>query len=626
MRKVKVLLALFVLLGSVFGGAKASALDSSLVSSNYEYVITEYNVDMVVNENNTYDITERITADFNVPKHGIFRKIPLYNKITRQDGTKTNNRAKISNVKVSAPFSTEHEDGYLKLKIGDADKTLTGEQSYTISYNYNIGKDRAEGKDELYFDLIGSEWDTTISGVSYTITMPKEFDKDKLGFSTGTTGSMGSDMLSYYVSGNKITGKMYGTLKSGEGLNVRLELPEGYFVGAGIEINPVYYAFYVVPVIGLIVAIYFWAKYGKDRKVFVKPEYFPPKGFNSLEVGFLYKGGADSKDVISLLIYLANKGYLKIEEYEEKGVFSKKKSFKLTKVKEYDGENDNEKLFLKGLFKSGDTVTASDLYDEFYKTTTKIISNTNSRENKEKIFEKNGKFSAIVGALTVVSFILITLPPFMLYGDYEEMMFAILFPAVGLTVLVAGFSAKGNPLFVQGFLILWGLLFGGIPMLFMVVPELMLDSFFMVVYPIGFVAVVGMIVFLALLPKRTEYGAEKLAEVKGLKDFLESVEKDRIEKMVEEYPTYFYDILPFAYVLGVSEKWIAKFESMNLKAPDWYSGSEAFSMGYFSGFMSSTMAAASSNMSSTSSHSSGSGGGGGGSVGGGSGGGGGGSW
>ena len=248
MRKVKVLLALFVLLGSVFGGAKASALDSSLVSSNYEYVITEYNVDMVVNENNTYDITERITADFNVPKHGIFRKIPLYNKITRQDGTKTNNRAKISNVKVSAPFSTEHEDGYLKLKIGDADKTLTGEQSYTISYNYNIGKDRAEGKDELYFDLIGSEWDTTISGVSYTITMPKEFDKDKLGFSTGTTGSMGSDMLSYYVSGNKITGKMYGTLKSGEGLNVRLELPEGYFVGAGIEINPVYYAFYVVPV------------------------------------------------------------------------------------------------------------------------------------------------------------------------------------------------------------------------------------------------------------------------------------------------------------------------------------------------------------------------------------------
>jgi hypothetical protein len=37
---------------------------------------------MVVNENNTFDITETITAYFNVSKHGIFRKIPLKNSIT----------------------------------------------------------------------------------------------------------------------------------------------------------------------------------------------------------------------------------------------------------------------------------------------------------------------------------------------------------------------------------------------------------------------------------------------------------------------------------------------------------------------------------------------------------------
>ena len=145
-------------------------------------------------------------------------------------------------------------------------------------------------------------------------------------------------------------------------------------------------------------------------------------------------------------------------------------------------------------------------------------------------------------------------------------------------------------------------------------------------YVAGFIAVVGMCVFLGLIPKRTEYGAQKLAEIKGFKDFLESVEKDRIEKMVEEYPTYFYDILPYTYVLGISDKWIKKFEDMNLQAPDWYSGTDAFTIGYFSGFMNSTMAAANSSMSSSASHSSGSGGGGGGFSGGGSGGGGGGSW
>ena len=138
--------------------------------------------------------------------------------------------------------------------------------------------------------------------------------------------------------------------------------------------------------------------------------------------------------------------------------------------------------------------------------------------------------------------------------------------------------------------------------------------------------IIGMSVFLGIIPRRTEYGTEKLAEVKGFKMFLESVEKDRIEKMVEEYPTYFYDILPYAYVLGVSQKWMKKFEDMNLKAPDWYDGTDAFSVGYFMGFMNSTMNAANASMASTASHSSGSGGGGGGFSGGGSGGGGGGSW
>jgi uncharacterized membrane protein len=90
-------------------------------------------------------------------------------------------------------------------------------------------------------------------------------------------------------------------------------------------------------------------------------------------------------------------------------------------------------------------------------------------------------------------------------------------------------------------------------------------------------------------------------------------------------PTYFYNILPFTYVLGVSDKWIKKFETISLQAPDWYGGSTAFNMTSFGSFMSSTMSSASSAMSSSPSSSSG-GSSGGGSSGGGSGGGGGGSW
>ena len=99
------------------------------------------------------------------------------------------------------------------------------------------------------------------------------------------------------------------------------------------------------------------------------------------------------------------------------------------------------------------------------------------------------------------------------------------------------------------------------------------------------------------------------------------------ELIVEKDPKYFYNILPFTYVLGVSDKWIEKFESISLQAPDWYGGSTSFNMTSFGSFIDSTMTSASSAMSSSPSGSSGSGGGsGGGSSGGGSGGGGGGSW
>ena len=93
-------------------------------------------------------------------------------------------------------------------------------------------------------------------------------------------------------------------------------------------------------------------------------------------------------------------------------------------------------------------------------------------------------------------------------------------------------------------------------------------------------------------------------------------------------PTYFYDILPYTYVLGVSDTWIKKFETISLQAPSWYDSPDAFDMITFGAFVNTTMVSAQSVMSSSPSSSSSGGGGssGGGSSGGGSGGGGGGSW
>jgi len=607
-----------------------------------EYFLNNYDINIIVNEDNTLKITENIGAYFRVSKHGIFRKIPLKNKVTRLDGTTSYNRAKISEINVSDKYTISTENGYRVIKIGDANRTLTGQKNYVISYLYNLGKDTGQEYDELYFNLIGSEWDTSISNITFTITMPKEFDESKLGVSSGRTGSTDSSYIEYKVNGNVITGKVTRTLYSGEALTVRLELPEGYFVGANSEVDNSIYLMFIIPIIFLIISIIMWYKYGKDNQVIETVEFYPPEGFNSLEVGFLYKGKATNQDVTSLLVYLANKGYIKIKETEEKSLFTSKQSFKIIKLKEYDGNNIDEEMFLNGLFnkRTGlrtlvtdnnvDTnlneVTSEDLYNNFYLTMNKIIANINNKENKNKIFEKSTfKKKLIIVLLILISLIVSLGVPTLSFAGFSEF-----FPVVGMSLFYAPFFAIGilvdMPLpfkiFWLGFTSFHAIgIFSTLP----IADAFMFEPMYLIGFIFGILCIIGMLVVLKYMPKRTEYGNQMLGKLRGFKNFLETAEKSRLEAMVLDNPSYFYDILPYTYVLGVSDKWIKKFETIALQAPDWYDSPTGFSVNRFGTFMNNTMSSAKSAMSSSPSSSSG-GSSGGGSSGGGSGGGGGGSW
>ena len=72
--------------------------------------------------------------------------------------------------------------------------------------------------------------------------------------------------------------------------------------------------------------------------------------------------------------------------------------------------------------------------------------------------------------------------------------------------------------------------------------------------------------------KKSKLGQKIMAELLGLKKFIEVAEKHRLESLVEENPNYFYDILPYAYILGVSEKWINKLEQIIPVSSEWYRG------------------------------------------------------
>lgn len=203
----------------------------------------------------------------------------------------------------------------------------------------------------MYFNLIGNEWDAEIENVTFNIKMPKPFNEENLGFSSGYEGSTNNANVEYDIEGKTITGFLNNILYPEEGLTVRLTLPDGYFVGATDNIDYKEWIGIGISVIFVIIAFCLWRKYGKDDDVVDTVEFYPPEGLNSAELGYMYKGYTERKDAVSLLIYLANKGYLSIKELPGKEIdLIGSRGFVIEKVKDYDGDNESEKIFFNGLF------------------------------------------------------------------------------------------------------------------------------------------------------------------------------------------------------------------------------------------------------------------------------------
>ena len=591
----------------------------SFAASSNGYTIDSYDINMKVNENNTFDITETIVANFTSNKHGIIRKIPLSNTVERLDGSTSRNRATVSNISVNNEYTKDSGSGYISLQIGDPDKTIRGKQEYIIKYTYDIGSDPLKGADEFYFNLIGDQWDTTINNISFSITMPKEFDSTSLGFSSGVYGSVDNTYVSYSIDGNTIIGTYNDILPAYNALTVRLTLPDGYFVGAK-DNNSLYYLIIAISIIFVIISIVLWILFGKDPPVVETVEFYPPEGYNSAEIGFLYYGEAENNAIISLLIYLADKGYLKIEEIETKVLFSSSKDFRITKLKEYDGNNESEKIFFNGLFNRKDSVTSEDLKNRFYLTVKSIKKLLNSRKNRETIYDNKSLIARIILIpMIILLFVLITIFPFISMGLETEILFALIFPGIALYLVMVNIVSNAKLASRIG-IIIFALLWGGIPFLTIVLPVITSIPIFAITYIIGILSIITMCIFRKLIYKRTPFGIEILGKLKGFKRFLETAEKEQLEALVEKDPEYFYNILPYTYALGVSEKWVEQFEGIAFASPSWYNSGTAFSVASFNTFMNSTMSSVSSTMTSSPSSS------GGGSSGGGSGGGGGSSW
>ena len=599
----------------------------------YPYIIDEYDIEMIVNENNIFEITENIEVTFDKPRHGIIRSIPTENAIERVDGTKSKNTVQITDITVDEKkFTVDEKKGYKNIKIGDKNRTVEGRQEYTIKYKYNIGKDPIKNADELYFNLIGTQWDTEIKKVNFKIILPKEFEEEKIEFSIGKKGSINSNNIEYDITGMTITGSTLSKLEPNEGLTIRMTLPEGYFKGSNFIINGYIISISAICVICIFIAFKSWIDYGKDYKTNETIEFYPPREYNSAEVNFLYKGEPDPHGVISLLIYLANNGYLKIEKNERD---KDPQSFKIIKEKEYDGTNKYEKMFLNELFensqsndidleeakkikekakKNGEKINFFEalkkaknkpiivnenikckLEDAISEIMIKIDESDSIDEIIEQTSRKRKKWMVI---MSYIIFILIFLKPISIQYENIIILFFIL---VMNTVLIKKFLDM-KYLHKTLIMLLPIIILTIISIIFTTTlfQMILVDPSYIITAIIGITTICILLIFFKIMPKRTKYGLEILERINGFKNFLEIAEKSQLEAMIEKNPEYFYEILPYTYGLEMSEKWINKFKNIKLEPPKWYISKTEFNFIEFIDFIENIMnLSANTNISST---------------------------
>lgn len=488
-------------------------------------VIESFDVEVVVNRNGSFQVTETIRPRFTGSWNGIYRTIPVEDRYRGFNRSLFLELLSITDERgIALRYKASRERHYQKFAIwvpGARDATRTVILRYRIPNGLLFFDDH----DELYWDITGDEWEVPIESASARILLPEGATGVRALAFTGAYGSRAED-ADVEIQGNTIVLRMRRPLGFREGLTAAvgwekgLVREPGFAARAGLFLRSNWIFF--IPVVVLGAMFWLWHRRGRDPRLrSIAPQYAPPEGLSPAELGTLVDNSPDMRDVTATLVDLAVRGYLVIEEKEEERFLGlslgREYIFHLRKPRsEWNELKPHARGLLEAVFASGDTVELSDLENNFYKQLAGI---------RDRIFDE------LMGR-----------------GYYEQRP-----DKVKRLYLVVAVAVTAVPLWASAFLA--GVL--GVTPLALVIS-----------------AVASGLVVLAfawVMPARTLRGTRILEQVLGFEEFLSRVEADRYRRMVKT-PEMFEKYLPFAMALGVEKNWVRAFEDIYQRPPEWYRG------------------------------------------------------
>ena len=496
--------------------------------------VTDFNDTIAISEDGSAVVHERITLEFDGEWHGIHRFIPIEYPGPR--GTNYTLFLKVTGVtdasggKLKYESSRSHGFRDLKIYIPDAvDATRVVQIDYIVRNGIRFFEDH----DEFYWNVTGNDWPVPIDHASALVTFPPSAAGSlRAQAFTGVYGSAERDATSA-VKGSEVSFETTNPLPMRGGLTIDIYIPKGILQEPGaftramwfLGSNPIVF----LPFWTLVVMFVLWWKWGRDPDpgVSVAPMYEPPPGISPAEAGTLLGDAIHPRDITSTIVDLAVRGFVKIEETKDEGIVFHHKDYILHLLIPREKWHDlqpHERVMLENIFAGGSEIRLSSLKNRFY-TAIPVIRQDIMAELKTKgmylLDPESANGYSFVGILIIVA------PFFLLQFLWHKDVFS----SIGLLIGCGIISA-----------IIWWL-------------------------------------FARQMTAKTVKGGRTRVAILGFQEFMNRVDKDRLQRMP---PDTFEKFLPYAMALGVEHHWAQAFAGIVKDPPSWYVAPAGY--GYGLGF------------------------------------------
>lgn len=526
------------------------------------YEVTNYAFSAEVGKDHTYTVEEKITVNIPDKVQSVEFAIP--------SGNFRMGEIEVENALYEAKTASEAST----VVISDPEKLTTGVHVYTIKYKIREYRDHDDAKDMFYFDVLLPEWKQPIGKVSIDVSFPDDFPFNDMQCYAGQFGvqdatnkiAFEANEAAHSVS---VRGEM---IPENFGITLKAQLPDGYWektLDGGWSITAI-----ALIMTGLsLILLILWIIGGRDPKVIKEKVTKPIEGFSPVELGYIFNGEVRTRDVINMLLQFAQKGYLKISEYEPK-------HYKLIRgrspVKEEKMYRNAYKILFEDVYKNR-ALSMEKIGPRLEKIRAAITDDVAAgfTTNESLPFTPVSRaFRAVGAALLGIALGVSAMLSY--YYDYKT-------PNYMEAIVVAAAGAAAAMLFCKAIddrdsssadsrryaELLAGMIFA-LPVAY---------TIFRVVKNTGkpyaaipMVIAAGIAEFLLVIMRaRGKENAQIVSKVRRLRHFIyHPTPKEVLENHLAD-SDYYYDMLLYALAFGAEESWAISFLTLDVPEPEWYS-------------------------------------------------------